>query len=400
MSRLRRFVNKSRTQIFWWSVIGLFITVISVLHYTTPTMKWQFHLLYMQSYFIPILIGAFQFGIRGGLGVAVVISLIYFPHIMLQWGGMVENNLMRFLQIALFNVIGYLTGIKTQKENEEKARTQQALKELEESLLQLRKQSEKLSDLEEQLRLADRLSIVGELTASLAHEVRNPLGAIRGTVEILRDEFGDQLKETDFFRILIEETERLNSVVDNYLSFARKKDQEESQYNIREVVQNSTLLLSSKARKSGIQFKIDLPQAPIILEGNPNNLRQSLVNLELNAIQAMNNGGEISITGQLVDGNDSSLKQKILRLTVNDQGGGIKTDDLKEIFKPFFTTKADGTGLGLSIVKRIADENHWQIDVSSKPGSGTTFTLLIPVNEKTSADSQAQFSNQKNSIHN
>ena len=400
MSRLRRFVNESRTRIFWWSVIGLFITVISVLHYTTPTMKWQFHLLYMQSYFIPILIGAFQFGIRGGLGVAVVISLIYFPHIMLQWGGMVENNLMRFLQIALFNVIGYLTGIKTQKENEEKARTQQALKELEESLLQLRKQSEKLSDLEEQLRLADRLSIVGELTASLAHEVRNPLGAIRGTVEILRDEFGDQLKETDFFRILIEETERLNSVVDNYLSFARKKDQEESQYNIREVVQNSTLLLSSKARKSGIQFKIDLPQAPIILEGNPNNLRQSLVNLELNAIQAMNNGGEISITGQLVDGNDSSLKQKILRLTVNDQGGGIKTDDLKEIFKPFFTTKADGTGLGLSIVKRIADENHWQIDVSSKPGSGTTFTLLIPVNEKTSADSQAQFSNQKNSIHN
>ena len=378
----------------------MFITVISVLHYTTPTMKWQFHLLYMQSYFIPILIGAFQFGIRGGLGVAVVISLIYFPHIMLQWGGMVENNLMRFLQIALFNVIGYLTGIKTQKENEEKARTQQALKELEESLLQLRKQSEKLSDLEEQLRLADRLSIVGELTASLAHEVRNPLGAIRGTVEILRDEFGDKLKETDFFRILIEETERLNSVVDNYLSFARKKDQEESQYNIREVVQNSTLLLSSKARKSGIQFKIDLPQAPIILEGNPNNLRQSLVNLELNAIQAMNNGGEISITGQLVDGNDSSLKQKILRLTINDQGSGIKTGDLEEIFKPFFTTKADGTGLGLSIVKRIADENHWQIDVSSKPGSGTTFTLLIPVNEKTSADSQAQFSNQKNSIHN
>ena len=378
----------------------MFITVISVLHYTTPTMKWQFHLLYMQSYFIPILIGAFQFGIRGGLGVAVVISLIYFPHIMLQWGGMVENNLMRFLQIALFNVIGYLTGIKTQKENEEKARTQQALKELEESLLQLRKQSEKLSDLEEQLRLADRLSIVGELTASLAHEVRNPLGAIRGTVEILRDEFGNQLKETDFFRILIEETERLNSVVDNYLSFARKKDQEESQYNIREVVQNSTLLLSSKARKSGIQFKIDLPQAPIILEGNPNNLRQSLVNLELNAIQAMNNGGEISITGQLVDGNDSSLKQKILRLTINDQGSGIKTGDLEEIFKPFFTTKADGTGLGLSIVKRIADENHWQIDVSSKSGSGTTFTLLIPVNEKTSADSQAQFSNQKNSIHN
>ncbi len=382
MSKLREIIRQNKTQIYWWLIIGLLITVISVLHYTTPTMKWQFHLIYMQSYFIPILIGAFQFGVRGGLGVAVVISVIYFPHIMLQWGGMVENNLMRFLQIVLFNVIGYLTGIKTQKENEEKARTYQAMKELEESMVKLRRQSEKLSDLEEQLRLADRLSIVGELTASLAHEVRNPLGAIRGAVEILQEEFGDQPKQTDFFRILIEETERLNSVVDNYLSFARKQGQKTSQYDIREVVQNSTLLLSSKARKSQIQFKIDVPQFRIMVKGDPNDLRQLLVNLELNAVQAMNDGGEISITGELIDNDDLSSKQKVLRLTIEDQGAGIKEEDLEDIFKPFFTTKPNGTGLGLSIVKRIADENHWQINVSSKPDSGTTFTLLIPVDEE------------------
>ena len=380
MNRVKGFVNDNKIQIFWWSVISLLIIAISILHYTTPTMKWQFHLLYMQSYFMPILIGAFQFGVRGGLGVAVVISLIYFPHIMLQWGGMVENNLMRFLQIALFNVIGYLTGIKTQKENEEKERTQQALSELEQSLTKLREQSEKLSDLEEQLRLADRLSIVGELTASLAHEVRNPLGAIRGAVEILEEEFGEHLKQTDFFRILIEETERLNSVVDNYLSFARKQGQRRSQYDAREVVQNSALLLSSKARKSQIQFKVDLPKAPIILKGDPNDLWQVLVNLELNAVQAMNEGGEIHIMGELIDSDDS--KQKMLRLVIEDQGGGIEENHLENIFKPFFTTKANGTGLGLSIVKRIVDENQWGIDVSSKPGSGTTFILLIPVAEQ------------------
>lgn len=394
MSRLIDVANGNRTQVFWWSVIGLLIVIISVLHYTTPVMNWQFHLLYMQSYFIPILIGAFQFGVRGGLGVAVVISLIYFPHIMLQWGGMVENNLMRFLQIALFNVIGYLTGIKTQKEKEEKARTQRALKELEESLLQLRKQSEKLSDLEEQLRLADRLSIVGELTASLAHEVRNPLGAIRGAVEILQEESGEQIKKTDFFRILIEETERLNSVVDNYLSFARKQDHKKSQYDAREVVKNSTLLLSSKARKSQTKFAVGLPESPIILKGDPSDLRQLLVNLELNAIQAMNDGGEINIVGELIEGEDS--KPKMLRLIISDQGSGINEDDLEEIFKPFFTTKPDGTGLGLSIAKRIAEENHWQIDVSSKPGSGTTFTVRIPVDEKTPSGSQNQSGNQEN----
>jgi len=381
MNKVKRILGKNRNKIFWWSVIGFLIIIISVLHYTTPTMKWQFHLLYMQSYFIPILIGAFQFGIRGGLGVAVVISLIYFPHIMLQWGGMVENNLMRFMQIGLFNVVGYLTGIKTQKENEEKARTQRALRELEESLVKLQRQSERLSDLEDQLRLADRLSIVGELTASLAHEVRNPLGAIRGAVEILEDEFGDQLKRTDFFRILIEETERLNSVMDNYLSFARKPSQRESHYDIWEIVQNSTLLLSSKARKLQIQFRIELQQSPIILKGDPSDLRQILVNLELNAMQAMNKGGEIHILGELLDGNNSAQHSQMLRLMVKDQGSGIDPDQLKEIFKPFFTTKTDGTGLGLSIVKRIVDENHWQIDVSSQLGSGTTFTLRIPMDE-------------------
>lgn len=381
MSKLGSFIQQNKPQMVWWSIISLLVIVISILHYTTPTMKWQFHLIYMQAYFIPILIAAFQFGVRGGLGVAAAVSIIYFPHIMLQWGGIVENNLMRFLQILLYNIIGFLTGIKAQKESQEKKRAQQALSDLEQSLIKLRKQSEKLSDLEDQLRLADRLSIVGELTASLAHEVRNPLGAIRGAVEILQDEFGDQLKQTDFFRILIEETERLNSVVDNYLSFARKQSQKESQYEVREVVQNSILLLSSKARKSGIQFKIDLPDSLPTLKGDPNDLRQLLVNLALNAIQAMPDGGEINILGELIDSDETLAHQRALRLTVKDQGSGIKPEDLEEIFKPFYTTKADGTGLGLAIVRRIAEENHWQIDVASQLNSGTAFSLLMPGDE-------------------
>ena len=95
----------------WWIVIWILVIVISILHYTTPTMEWQYHLIFMQSYFIPILLAAFQFGIRGGLGTAIGVSIFYFPHIMLQWGGLVEGNLMRFLQILLFYVIGYLTGL-------------------------------------------------------------------------------------------------------------------------------------------------------------------------------------------------------------------------------------------------------------------------------------------------
>jgi hypothetical protein len=119
-------------------VMGAFIGVIFYFHYTTSTMKWHYHLILMQCYFIPILIGAFQFGIKGGFGTAIVVSLIYSPHVMIQWGGLVEANLMRFLQIALFNVVGYLTGLTAQKELDEKERYQQTAKDVEKSLEQFK----------------------------------------------------------------------------------------------------------------------------------------------------------------------------------------------------------------------------------------------------------------------
>ncbi len=212
--------------IIWWTIIIAMIVMISVLHYTTSTMKWQYHLIYMQSYFIPILVAAFQFGVRGGILSAVLVSILYLPHVMLQWGGLVETNMMRFLQIFLFYVIGYLTGFKAQREMEGKKRFQETASELERHLQILNEQTEQLSDLEGQLRQYDRLSVIGELTASLAHEVRNPLGSIRGAVEIMQDEIPDTMRKSDFFRILSEETQRLNTVVEKYLQYARRQSPE------------------------------------------------------------------------------------------------------------------------------------------------------------------------------
>ena len=177
--------QKDNNMMVRWSVIILLVIIISVLHYTTPTMNWQYHLVYMQSYFIPILIAAFQFGIRGGLGVAIAVSILYLPHIMLHWGGLVENNLLRFIQIVLYNVIGFLTGLKAQREMEETTKYKNAADQLENSLNTVKHQSDTLAELEEQLRQTDRLAVIGELTSSLAHEVRNPLGSIRGAVEII-----------------------------------------------------------------------------------------------------------------------------------------------------------------------------------------------------------------------
>lgn len=346
----------------------------------TPPTEGHIHLILMQTYFIPILIGALQFGVKGGLGTAIVVSTIFTPHIMFQWVGDFEHNLLGFLQVLLFNIIGYLTGLKAQKEKREKERYQQIATELENSLKKLKTQASELSELEEQLRLSDRLAIVGELTASMAHELRNPLGTIRGTVEIINDELPEDLKKNEFFEILILETERMSSVVESYLNFAKKQTFPDTNYNVNEIIHNSCLILASRARKERIRFRKNLPATPLILNGNPNDLQQILINLLLNAIEAMKSPGEILISGTIADGNNDANKQypgNLLTLSIKDQGKGIKPENMKEIFKPFFTTKKKGTGLGLSIVKRIADQHHWRIQINSTPDQGTEFILLI-----------------------
>ena len=364
----------------WWGLIAALVVLISVLHYSTPTMRWQYHLIYMQSYFLPILIGAFQFGLKGGLGTSLAITAIYLPHVMLQWGGLVETNLMRFLQIALFNVIGYVTGILSAQRMAENRRYREAAEQLRRSLELVKRQSEQLSELEQQLRLADRLAVVGELTASLAHEVRNPLGAIRGAAEILREELPQDVRQSEFFDILVQETERLSGVLENYLSLARKQPHRLSRTEMGELLESVQRMLSAMAKKSRVQLKIDLSERPLWLLVDPNQLRQILLNLILNAIQAMPRGGTITLRVRNTDEKQAkgAERRRFTEITVEDEGTGIPEEIQDRIFKPFFTTKSEGTGLGLAIVKRLADENGWRLSISSQVGQGTAVSIRIP----------------------
>ena len=364
-------------KILWLVLITFLTIIISVLHYSVPTMKWQYHLIFMQSYFIPILIGSFQYGIRGGVGTALAVTILYLPHVMLQWGGLIEANMMRFLQVLLFNVIGYLTGLKAQKEKDEKIRYQNIAKELGTNY-------EKLTELEEQLRLADRLSVIGELTASLAHEVRNPLGAIRGAVEIIRDEVPENSKQFEFAEILIEETKRLNEVVENYLSFASKPKKKDIVYKITDVIKNSVLLLSNQAKKRGVDIKFDIPDYSLNLYGDPNDLRQIIINLTLNAIESIEGNGEVLIKAEQnsFNKNKETSSEQVWIISVTDTGKGMEESEINKIFKPFYSTKAEGSGLGMAIVKRIADSNNWKIKVKSTPNIGSEFKIIMPEPKK------------------
>jgi signal transduction histidine kinase len=385
--------EETSQKIKWWLIIAALVILVTILHYSTPTMKWQYHLIFMQSYFIPIILGAFQFGIRGGLGTAIAVSFLYFPHIMLQWGGLVEGNLMRFLQIVLFNVIGYLTGLKAQNEKEEKSRYQNTAEQLEKTLQKIREQSVRIEEMEDQLRQADRLAVVGELSASLAHEVRNPLGSIRGIVDILKDELPTNKEMANFLNIMVQETERLNEVVENYLRFAGQKSSQVISFDIREIIKNTELLLANRARKNQITIKTRLPEKELPLTGVPGQLQQVLMNLALNSIQAMPDGGDLSVEVERLgtksqDGEKASDSKNTneIRISISDNGKGISEPDIERIFKPFYTTRQDGTGLGLAIVKRIIDQNNWRIEVESEINRGSIFSIYIPIeenNEKT-----------------
>jgi len=373
----------------WLALIIFLIIVISVFHYSTPTTKPHYHLIYMQAYFIPILLAAFVFGKRGGLGSAIVISIIYFPHIMLQWGGLVLDNLMRFMQIFLFNIIGYITGLKAQGEREEKERFQKAAKELQTALEKQKQQSDMISDMEQQLRASDRLATIGELVASLAHEVRNPLGSIRGAVDIIRDAVPEDVKKLEFFDILIQDTQRLNTVVENYLSFVRKQSTHVQNYDLQDTIRNIIVMLETRARKNNITFKTEYIDKALVTNGDPTHLWQAIMNILLNAIQAMQDSGTIFITinevseqeaSNMLKNNNQNKEYKFAKISIRDQGPGMEADTLEKIFRPFYTSRSEGTGLGLAIVKRLADENNWHIDVNSIPGSGTEFIILVPVN--------------------
>ncbi|NIQ10302.1 MAG: sensor histidine kinase, partial [Gammaproteobacteria bacterium] len=191
------------------TIAGLLL-LVSSLHYLTTTQQVGAHDVYRRLYYVPIVLGGVWFALRGGIVTSVLASLLYVPHVLFHWQHHPEIALEQYLEIILYNVIGCLTGFLAQREQQQKLRYQKTAENLEESYRKLRDQADQIIEIEEQLRRADRLSALGELSAGMAHEIRNPLGSIKGTAEILRDGVGQEDPKREFADILIKEVDRLN----------------------------------------------------------------------------------------------------------------------------------------------------------------------------------------------
>ena len=202
-------------------ILAAFVTGITVLHYFTPLNLPMLHDIYQRLYYIPIIMAAFWFGLRGGVCCALIVSIVYAPHVLFQWGEHIQMELEKYLEIILYNVVGSVTGLLSQRERIRTYQLQQTAIGLERSYEKLSLQSERITEMEGQLRKAERLSTIGELAAVLAHEIRNPLGSIQGTAEILKDDFKPGDRKYEFLEIMVKESKRLNNVVEDFLRLAR-----------------------------------------------------------------------------------------------------------------------------------------------------------------------------------
>jgi len=364
-----------KDRVFW--LVFAMVAVISTLHYTTAVSMEYFHEFYKLLYYIPIIVAAFYFGVPGGLITSLAVSIVYLPHIMFQWTGKFPHNLDRFLEIVIYIAVSLITGWLAQNERRERQRYQKAAMELNESYAKLKRQSEELSEIEAQLRHSDRLSVLGELTANLAHEVRNPLGSIRGAVEILEDELPEEQRQGEFFQVLRNEVDRLDQVIEGYLDLARRGVETTSQLDLTEAVHSVLSALAYRARKQKIQFQTEFPSQPILLSANESQFRQVVLHLLLNAMAASPNGGTIHLKACLSAKEETSNHHDLI-FSIEDQGEGMTPDVARKAMQPFFTTKREGTGLGLPISKRIIDQHGWKMRLESTPKRGTKVIIQIP----------------------
>ncbi len=337
---------QKKTQFY---IISLSILALTLAHYLTPPDKPLLHDIYRRLYYVPIILAAFTYGFKGALISSVTVSIVFIPHVFHRWGHIHLQTMDALFEILLYNVVAWVSGALVELERRQRAR----LKEAQEELIQ-----------------SNKFKVLGELASGMAHEIRNPLGSIQGALEIIKEDYKQGDKKFEFLNILFKEIRRLNRVVTDFLSYARPSQPALIGCDVNQLIQESLSIIKPEADKKRIALNANLnPQLPQI-QADPSQIKQALLNLLLNSLQALENSGQIWVTSEAKDG--------WISMEIRDSGPGISPENLAKVFIPFFTTKKEGVGLGLGIVERIIQNHKGRISVESQIGQGTVFAIRLP----------------------
>jgi len=241
---------------------------------------------------------------------------------------------------------------------------------------------------EREARVQQRLAAVGEMAAGIAHEIRNPLASMSGSISILRQELPLTEEQSQLMDIVLRESDRLNETIRSFLSYARPQRQSTSRMDVRQIVTDTATLLQNNAElMDGHQIEVDVPPDPVWYVADANQIRQVMWNLASNGLRAMPNGGALKLSVSCRQADASSPGDMLIR--VEDQGVGIAPEELDGIFQPFRGGFERGTGLGLAIVHRIVSDYGGEVHVTSQRGVGTRVEVTLPLTTPETNDAPA-----------
>ncbi len=348
-----------------WRSLALVVAGIAVTsagHYLTPPEYRLWHGIFQRLYYIPVVYAAIAFGWLGGLAAGFAAALLYVPHILMTWSHEEHYAMEQYAEIFMFLAVGAVTGVLSDRERRRRA-------ELQSTAQKLSQVYRELQDTFEQVKRADRLSAIGQLAAGLAHEIRNPLASIDGAAEVVEAAERPEEVLAETMGIVRKECARLNRLLTNLLDFARPRHPEWREVNIPRVLDSVIELVKHSAGKE-IRFKRNTAERLPPLWADEEQIAQVILNLTINAAQAMPDGGQIDLTARELD--DGVL------IEVKDEGVGVAAEHIDKIFDPFFTTKDTGTGLGLSVVHQIVRQLGGTVSVTRNESRGMTFSLFFP----------------------
>ncbi|WML32003.1 ATP-binding protein [Neobacillus sp. OS1-32] len=231
-------------------------------------------------------------------------------------------------------------------------------------------------EMQEQLLKSETLNVIGELAAGIAHEIKNPMTALKGFIQLLEGSI--KANHEMYYQVITTELERIESIINEFLLLAKPQSIKFQEKDINQIMQETVGLLYAHAVLHNVQIDITYEEGPILAFCEPNQLKKVFINLIKNAIEVMPNGGTISITVKRIENNQ-------IYISIKDEGSGIAKEKLSKLGQPFYTTKEKGTGLGLMVSYKIIEEHNGTIVIESEEGKGSIFHIkfpLDPTNEK------------------
>lgn len=360
-SRSLRILRKPQVKA---AVIAAMIVVLALTTWLTSPRAIALHNVLHHLNFLPFMMAGMLFGWRGAVKALLFGLVVEAPIIAHHWLRFPIDASDQLLELAIFGSAGIIAGLLADRERVQRLRVESTKRELENVYTELRENVEKM-------KRTERLSAAGQLAASLAHEIRNPLASISGAAGILKRGNASPDNKQECLGILEKESQRLNKLLTNFLDFARPRLPRFQRVDPCALVQSVTVLARHAAIRQQVAIIDELPAHLPLVECDAEQMKQVLLNVVLNAIQATQGGGRIVVK--------AFAKNAELCVEVRDEGCGMSPQELERMFEPFFTTKENGTGLGLAVAANIVEQHGGLLRADNNMGKGMTFRLELPL---------------------